>query len=486
MRRFPATNSADVFCFLLLAVQTIAWRLPFLGRRISSDPSIFAYISREMLQGAIPYRDLFDNKAPFIYFAGALFGDLANDVSLGYWIMEAFFVVAAAVVVHLLLRGHFQPATALLYSSLFILFSNVSIFFYFTPGFVEYPAAAFTASAYLLTIRASAPRWHALAGVAVLLALMSQQISLVACAPIWLWLLAHRRLPELAWHFAGLAGCGALVLGWFFAHDALDDFIYAAFRFNFSYVQENPATVLGFRVPYLLYLAAPIPLLLVSIPAAIRNDGENRLIFLWLLAAAIALVPTGLRLYAHYYVILAAPMTLALAHAWAAGPAVAWTRRSRHAAAGSFVVLLALGTTWAAKPYFVRAANRLACASIEYFENPYRDLARLLNAYPFPDGRREVLLVGFHTPTEVAMLTNTRMPGSFTHPYCIFGVPHPRRAEMTERWVASVKATKPRLVVQHRGNDPDRELPLDLGEWVRRNYEPLQELGDLRVLAYRG
>lgn len=468
----------------LLLLQTVVWRLPFLGRRLSSDPSIFAYISTQVLDGAVPYRDLFDNKAPLIYYAGALFIRLADDVSLGYWLMEAFFVAFTAVVVFALARRRLAPLPAFWIASLFILLSNVSIFYYFTPGFVEYPAAAFTALAYLLTMQSR--RTAAIgAGCAAALAFMSHQISLIACLPIGLALLLQRRWRDALGMALGFLAVCATLLGWFHARGALDDLLYANYRFNLFYVHDNPREFLAFRIPSLLILAAPIAFVFALLPWVVRADHESRLLQMWLLACVLALVPTGLRLYAHYYVILAAPLSLTLAYAWSAAAASGWSRTRRRAMSAAFLaVLLGLGLV-SSRQYLQRTRERLAVADVGDFENPYRELSAFLARYPFPQERRVVLPLGLHTPSEIAVLANVRFPGRYTHSYCMFGVAHPQRTAMAEQWVAAIKADPPALVVQHASASAQRELQGDLATWISRNYAPATSIGQFVIHTRR-
>jgi len=467
----------------LLAIQVFAWRLPFIGTILTSDPAIRAYVSREILEGSMPYRDVLNNKPPVILYAGALFSGLVNDPSLGYWLMEAAFVAVAATVVFLAIRKNADPLDAFVFTSLFVLFSNVSIFYYFTPGFIEYQAATFTALAYFLTLYGRRRSAHFVAGILVVLTLMSHQISVIACAPIWFWLAFHHRWRDLLYHFLGLLLSIGLVLAWFYRNAALDDLIYEAFSFGYFYFKAHPTELAEFRLPYLYYLLVPVPFLLVSIPWVIRRNKEYLLILLWLLSAAAALLLTGLRLYAHYFVILAAPMTLALANAWAAtNDRFSWIRGGqRFALAAAFFCFLAVTTAYSSREYFNRTNNRNSIANIEKFENPV--LIEYINDFPFAGKQRLVLYVGFGNPAVVALLTNTRMP----KPYAYFGdfydIPHPRQSDMTQRWIEEVKTNVPTLVVEDKRYF--YSVPETLSDWIKENYELVNESGEFRVFAHR-
>jgi len=308
----------DLALVTLLTIQALTWRLPLIGIPLISDPAIRALVSLEILEGSIPYRDIFNNKPPFILYSGALFSSLLNDPSLGYWFMEITFVMVAAIMIFVMIRKTNGSLESFAFTSLFILFSNVSIYYYFTPGFIEYPAATFTILAYFLTLYGHSRFSHFLAGILVALTLMSHQISLIACAPIWLWLIFHRRWQDLTHHLLGLLIFVGAILTWLYLNDTLHDFIYQVFIFSLFYIKANPSELKEFRLPTLFYLLVPIPFIIMSIPEIIRKNKDSVLILLWLIFASAALLLTGLRLYAHYFVILAPPITLALVYAWSA------------------------------------------------------------------------------------------------------------------------------------------------------------------------
>lgn len=474
---------SDRLFMVLLAIQVVAWRLPFVGTILWSDPAIRAYVSLEILEGSIPYRDIFNNKPPVILYFGAFFSALVNDPSLGYWLMEAAFVAVAAIVVFLAIRKCSDPINAFVFGSVFILFSNVSIFSYFTPGFIEYPAATFTVLAYFLALYSRKLSAHFVSGILVVLTLMSHQLSVIACVPIWLWLAFHHRWRELLSHSIGVAFSIGLVLAWLYRNDALGSFIYEAFTFGYFYFKVHPTEIAEFRLPYLYYLLAPIPFLLVSIPFAIRKNKDSLLILLWLLSAAAALLLTGLRLYAHYFVILAAPMTLALANAWAAtNDRFSWMRGGqRFALAAAFFCLLAVTTAYSSREYFNRFNNRNSIANIEKFENP--ELIEYINDFPFAGERRLVLYVGFGNPAVVALLTNTRMPKPYAYFGDFYNISHPRQSDMTQRWIEEIKTDIPTLVVEDKRHF--YSVPVTLSNWIQEHYELVHESGEFRVLAHR-
>lgn len=464
---------------LLLVIQAIAWRLPFADAFLMSDAAIRAYVSLEILDGSLPYRDIFNNKPPVILYFGAIFSKLAKDPALGYWLMEATFVVIAATVIFWMVRKFSDPSTALVFGSLFILLSNVSFFHYFTPGFIEYPAATFTTLAYFLTLYGQRPIMHTVAGVFLVSTMLSQQIAVIACIPIWLWLGFYRRYRDLSAHLIGVALSLGVVLLWLYRNGALNDFLYQVFTFGYFYFKAHPTEIAEFRLPYLYYLFIPVPFLLLSINYLLRQKGDSLLIILWLLFAAAALLLTGLRLYAHYFVILAAPMTLALAKSWIV------TRENlsenvRFALAGLFILIFTGMTLYSSRDYIDRVGKRALNASTSNLENTNLELALYLNKYPL-EQRRVVLYLGFANPAVVALMTNTKMPKPFAYFGDFFDLPHHRKFEMTQKWIIEIKKNIPTLVVEDKRRF--YPVPLELSDWIAKNYELVHDAGEFRVLA---
>ena len=54
----------------------------------SEDSSVFLYIGKRMLEGKLPYRDLFDHKGPILYFIECLGLRLSHGKTDGVWMLE--------------------------------------------------------------------------------------------------------------------------------------------------------------------------------------------------------------------------------------------------------------------------------------------------------------------------------------------------------------------------------------------------------------
>lgn len=68
-----------------------------------TDSSVFQYVGEQILQGKLPYLDVFDHKGPLIYLINAL--GLFINASFGIWIIEFVFVVGTLVLWCLILKN---------------------------------------------------------------------------------------------------------------------------------------------------------------------------------------------------------------------------------------------------------------------------------------------------------------------------------------------------------------------------------------------
>lgn len=92
MRSFITQKQSPTRAFALLLALVVS--IPTLWYPFGRDQSLYHYIGREMLHGAVPYRDAFDQKPPLIYVVHAvgiaLFGP-------GQWVIRVFDLLAVAL-----------------------------------------------------------------------------------------------------------------------------------------------------------------------------------------------------------------------------------------------------------------------------------------------------------------------------------------------------------------------------------------------------
>lgn len=87
----------------------------------SIDSSVFLYAGDRVLDGAIPYKDVWDHKGPLIYYINALGLGISGGSRWGVWLMEWISVVAAAWLGYRLMEHAFGSLPAILASGFFLL-----------------------------------------------------------------------------------------------------------------------------------------------------------------------------------------------------------------------------------------------------------------------------------------------------------------------------------------------------------------------------
>ena len=73
---------------ITLAASTLFRLFPGNNRPPAEDSSVFLYIGKRMLEGKLPYRDLFDHKGPILYLIEVLGLRLSPHSTNGVWMLE--------------------------------------------------------------------------------------------------------------------------------------------------------------------------------------------------------------------------------------------------------------------------------------------------------------------------------------------------------------------------------------------------------------
>jgi 4-amino-4-deoxy-L-arabinose transferase-like glycosyltransferase len=104
---------APLVFLLALTVVALLPASPLLYKTPNNDSSIFLYISREMLEGKLLYRDVFDHKPPLIFLINAAGLLLGGKGLWGVWFLELLSLTAALVLAYLFLERFFGRLPAL-------------------------------------------------------------------------------------------------------------------------------------------------------------------------------------------------------------------------------------------------------------------------------------------------------------------------------------------------------------------------------------
>lgn len=115
----------------LVVLAAIAVHLPNfpVGKAPQEDAGLFMYAGQLILDGGLPYRDVWDHKPPLIYFLDALGLLLGGGSPIGVWALQAFAYVVAAAVGYRAFARAFGPRAAL-FGTLAWLFAAPRVFLF--------------------------------------------------------------------------------------------------------------------------------------------------------------------------------------------------------------------------------------------------------------------------------------------------------------------------------------------------------------------
>jgi len=241
--------------------------MPLFGAPFDRDQAVYGVIARGWREGAIPYRDLWDNKGPvvFLWFVAA-FTWLGENI-VGPRLVAA--LAAGATVPFVWLSGAtLLGRRAALLAALLFATSFANLFLQANANaeiFMLLPLAAgfwtFTQGA-----RGRGLWWFGIAGILTALAVLTKQSAVWTLLgyALWLGILALRNPSERTRHLmAGVLLAAGTVLGflpfagYFYYHGALGDFLYGAFGFNLVFASRYPFFLK--LIPPLLW--NPLPLI---------------------------------------------------------------------------------------------------------------------------------------------------------------------------------------------------------------------------------
>ncbi|HPO13799.1 MAG TPA: glycosyltransferase family 39 protein [Candidatus Hydrogenedentes bacterium] len=459
----------DALAAGFLLAQVFLWRLPAYRVLPFSDGGHYAFVARRIINGMFPYRDIYDHKPPGIYYIHGLFIAIFGDISLALWIEDVLLIAITAVILFVYMRKYLSRDWSLLYASLYIVLVNATLYFYFQPGWIEIPAALFLLSAYLLTMESKTWKGHACAGIAVACCVMTQQTAILTCLPIWIWLLARRDIKACTAHFAAIILLAVCFCFWYAAMGVLDEFLYFAVFFNRYYVQENLPTLDIQRFKGIAYLLTPFLLVIYLVPFGVRRFGTKYVLLLMWTISAVTIIPiAGKRMYSHYFINWAIPLTLVMGLGWAArqekGFSKPWAIVS-----GMCVVLFFLALSPALEKYSTLVVLRWRTTDIHHFRTDLPEVLDYLKRNPLPNENKNVLFFG-KTWYELSLVADVDIPTAMTGNYPWVIIDHPRREEFIKRWDNQVKLAKPPLLILLKTKTLPSWLSSEMKQWFQDHY----------------
>ena len=344
-----------------LAALPFLLSLPFLDEPLYGDEGVYAVMARGMLDGQLPYRDLFDNKPPLHYAWYALSFFVFGEHAWAPRLVAALAFSATALLVFAQARMIFERRTAYVAAASFGLFAG------FGPLNANSTSETLmilplTASlvAFTVGVRRGSARWLLLAGALGGVAVMSKPVAVWNLAALFAFALLWARGSQLrGWSAlrpaaalaAGAAVVGVLVVAPFVATGALGDFLDANVRFNLQYTDElsllGRVLRLGIRGLIFFPMVAGPFVLAAALGALMlwrrRRWPMDQLLLVWTGGSILGVVTPGF-LFPHYLVQLYPALALLTAAAfehWAPTFHAAGRRRTALALAAVLTLLTA-------------------------------------------------------------------------------------------------------------------------------------------------
>ncbi len=322
---------------------------------IPRDEGVFVYIGQGVLEGKIPYRDLWDHKGPLIYYIDALGLWLGRHSLWGIWLVEAALLGASLIALYRLLRTILSREAAL--SGLLLWVGGFAIVM--GGNIVEEYAIPLTVLSLLLAIRSV--RWIGLLlGVLAGLGCMLRPNEIAGPAVVLLFVLGDQ-FHAGAWKAAvssvlqfgmGLTLIATGFAAYFALNRGLADFLSSVFLFNFYYISIGGNALSSFLAGA-GYLVVPLLFAVAGMVAALLAwrvglTGDQRRLLCVSATLLIGVVPLSLlsgRIYRHYYIAWLLPLSVlgSFSQLWfREARAANWWPRAACVLYWSFLVLAAV------------------------------------------------------------------------------------------------------------------------------------------------
>ena len=284
------------------------------------DEGVFVYIGQGILEGKVPYRDLWDHKGPLIYYINALGLWVGQHSLWGIWLVEALMLAASLVLLYRLLRTTLGRGAALF--GLLLWLAGFAIVM--GGNVVEEYAVPLSVLAVVLALQRTrrAGIWL---GILAGLVFMLRPNEVAGAIVALLFVLGdhlqadgRKAVIRSMLEFGG----GFLLVGggfaaYFASNHALSDLLSSVFLFNLYYVSTGGNPILSL-LSGAAYLAVPALFAVAGVLAGLfagrspLGPDQKRLLHMGA-ALFIVVVPLSLlsgRVYRHYYIPWLLPLSI--------------------------------------------------------------------------------------------------------------------------------------------------------------------------------
>ncbi|MFX1519256.1 MAG: ArnT family glycosyltransferase [Promethearchaeota archaeon] len=304
----------DRKCHLLIIVILIIGviiRSLTLLRSIGGDEAAFLYYGWMIIKGKVLYRDLFNQKAPGVYFVTALFFLIFGKNVLGMRVLSILLNAFTAFVLFKIGKKISNPITGVI-SALLYEFDPLSLY-YSTMVYSETFMVFFMVLAvyFYISAREKTSSWHYLfVGVLIGVSAIMRQPGIILILVIFVHQIYWKRtLKNL------LQSIGTLILGtgisaipiavYFLAANALNDAVYATILFNVSTYSYGLSLGNRLKILYNQVFLRNVILWIVGVGGMLftleRRKKWDLFLVGWCLASFLVVVVLSTP-YSHYYI----------------------------------------------------------------------------------------------------------------------------------------------------------------------------------------
>jgi 4-amino-4-deoxy-L-arabinose transferase-like glycosyltransferase len=308
---------AEAALLLLLCLIPILLYLPFLGAPFERDEGVYATVAQGLLDGKVPYRDLFDNKPPLVYGWYAISFLLFGESVVAPRLVAAVFLSLTAVALYHQARLVMPRPAAWIGAFLFALSTGLPwvALHANTEAYMLLPLVS-SLMFFTIGMKRGGSRWFFIAGLLAGMAIMTKQVAvwnLLALAI--LAVVYHRRSAETrwqamaptAWLLAGsVISVGAVALP-FAINGALDDLLYANVGYNWVYMGfiSNAQRLANLGYGMLFFSAIAAPFIAGALAGLVviwkRRASVTDYVLIGWGAASVVGVASGGRFFPHYF-----------------------------------------------------------------------------------------------------------------------------------------------------------------------------------------
>jgi hypothetical protein len=503
--------------FLLVALAVLAPIAPLYQPVPARDQGVYLYVGQQILEGKIPYRDVWDHKGPLVYYIDAL-GLWATGSAWGVWLLEIIFLFFAALASFLALQIIFDPSIAFASTILWM----VSLPQVLDHGnTVEEYSLLFQFAAIYFFLRSEKNTkgyWNEIMiGVMAALAFCLRPNNIGVHAAIGLVLMVgvvfspKERIRSLRRGIAA-AAAGAVILSvvalYFAVHKSLGDLFDAMFIFNYYYSKLETVSWLAFPKGFnRLTFLAPLGMagfvgLLSHLYGYWKQKADAIKIRFALFTLAVVPIQIYLSLlsgrrYLHYYIAWLPFLALLT------GFLISWIQQLAEKyfpdlnrknilnvlIAGVMVVAFGLKPVMDRMPTLMDLVNAIGTAHSLPEPDPASVEQGVCADYILTHTSPGDTVLIWGNASAYNFLTERQAPSRFVYTYA-FGVPYYVSQEMADGLIKDIAEKKPLIIdatakdktIAGINSDAWKDIPItqDVIRFIEENYAHVDTVGALR------